>query len=156
MELESAACCEVHIPEKTGATVVKPPAAAAAASGSRGRKRRQHTVVAATTTAAAAEKDSSSSSAANSLDPVDDWEREELFREQWALIEAKLLEETSAFFGRYVRLLVDFIGRHCGGHGEEQQSEEQRFHQQVGFNFGMLPVALIALSTSFFTDFFYC
>lgn len=150
MELESAACCEVHIPEKTGATVVKP-AAAAAASGGRGRKRRQHTVVAAAATAAAAEKDSSSSSAANSLDPVDDWERQELFREQWALIEAKLLEETSAFFGRYVRLLVDFIGRHCGH--DDGQSEE-RYHQQVGFNFGMLPVALIALSTSFFTHFF--
>ena len=144
MELESAACCEVHIPEKTGATVVKPQAAAAA-SGSRGRKRRQHTVV-----AAAAEKDSSSSSTGNSLDPVDDWERQELFREQWALIETKLLEETSAFFGRYVRLLVDFIERHCG-HGDGQS--EERYHQQVGFNFGMLPVALIALSTSFFTDF---
>lgn len=115
------AFCEVHIPAKTSSAnkaVVK-------ASG-RGRKRKQLTVVEETTKL----QDSSFS--------VDGWERQEIFQEQWSKIEEKLLEETSAFFGRYIKLLYDFICRYSG--------DDDSNHQQVGFNFGMMPVAMIALS----------
>lgn len=128
MEDFENACCEVHIPAKTsGSTKAK---AAVMASG-RGRKRKLLTVVDGTSKL----QDSTTSASPFS---VDDWERREIFKEQWSKIEEKLLEETSAFFGRYVKLLYDFI---CQYSGDSNSSP-----QQVGFNFGMMPVAMIALS----------
>ena len=75
---------------------------------------------------------------------VDAWERMDIYKQEWSKIEAKLMHRTSALFHKYVEKLYDFISRYSTGEQTQLQND-----YVIGFNFGLLPTAMIALSEFF-------
>lgn len=72
---------------------------------------------------------------------VDSWERMNIYTGQWGKIEAKIMKLTSEFFHKYVEKLNHFVLRYSSGEQAQLLGD-----QQAGFNFGLIPVAMITLS----------
>ncbi|KAJ6216383.1 hypothetical protein RDWZM_007540 [Blomia tropicalis] len=74
---------------------------------------------------------------------VDEWERKNIYSMQWEIIESKLMNLSGDLFQNYVQDVSKFIIRYS-------DSTKIKFvnQQQVGFNCGLIPTAMIALNST--------